>query len=303
MLIEEVEKFLNYLRVEKGFSGNTLGAYRNDLYQMAEFARQKSEKDGLMPEWSAFGRKGMLAYLLNIQSRSYANTTIARKIASANSFFNFLVNEEILRSKPTEGIASRRLGKSLPKPISINQVRNLLEQPHKLRVAEEKRDTAILELLYASGLRASELVSLNHTDFDVKEGTVRCRGKGEKERIIPVHKRAIMAVKAYLDETRPRLVRSAEEKSLFVNRRGDRLTRQGLWQILKGYTKSAGLEKTVTPHTLRHSFATHMLNGGADLRSLQELLGHANISTTQIYTKLTSDHIRETYEKAHPRSN
>jgi integrase/recombinase XerD len=160
----------------------------------------------------------------------------------------------------------------------------------------------MLQLLYASGMRVSELVSLNLADIDTEGGYVRCFGKGHKERLIPIHRQAVLALKEYLSEGRPRLAYSDEEEALFLNRRGDRLTRQGLWQILKGYAKSAELGAEITPHTLRHSFATHMLSGGADLRSVQELLGHANISTTQVYTHLTTEHIRRAYEKSHPRA-
>ena len=160
----------------------------------------------------------------------------------------------------------------------------------------------MLELLYASGMRVSELVSLNLNDIDIKGGSVRCFGKGNKERMVPIYQQVAKVVDEYITQVRTHLVHSDEEQALFLNQRGDRLTRQGLWQILKAYAKSAGLSKQVTPHTLRHSFATHMLSGGADLRSLQELLGHANISTTQIYTHLTSEHIRRTYDKAHPRA-
>ena len=194
------------------------------------------------------------------------------------------------------------MGKSLPKPISVSQVRRLLEQPTKRDTPEAKRDTAMLELLYASGMRVSELVSLNLNDIDIEGGYVRCFGKGHKERLIPIHKRATSAVEEYIKEAHPRLAHGKDEPALFLNARGERLTRQGLWQILKGYAKSAELETDVTPHTLRHSFATHMLNGGADLRSVQELLGHANISTTQVYTHLTTEHIRSSYDRSHPRA-
>ena len=160
----------------------------------------------------------------------------------------------------------------------------------------------MLELLYASGMRVSELVSLNLDDIDIEGGYVRCFGKGHKERLIPIHQQAASTIEDYIKENRPRLVHSKDERALFVNARGERLTRQGLWQILKEYAKSAELGTDITPHTLRHSFATHMLNGGADLRSVQELLGHANITTTQVYTHLTTEHIRNSYEKAHPRA-
>ncbi|MBA7569407.1 Tyrosine recombinase XerD [subsurface metagenome] len=224
-------------------------------------------------------------------------------MAAAKSFFSFVVAEGILKDNPTRDLRSPKVGKSLPKPISVSQVHRLLEQPSILSAPEAKRDGAMLTLLYASGMRVSEMVSLNLKDVDTVEGTVRCFGKGHKERMLHIYQGAANLVDEYVTSARPRLARYREaEKALFLNRRGERLTRQGFWQILKGYAKSANLEKEISPHTLRHSFATHMLNGGADLRSVQELLGHANISTTQVYTHLTSEHIRNTYERSHPRA-
>jgi integrase/recombinase XerD len=301
-LTQDIDRFLNYLTVEKGFSQNTVSAYHNDLYQMADFTQDEAANKGLPPNWENFGRQGILSYQLNLKERGYTDTTRARKMASANSFFNFMKDEGLLKDKPTEGVVSTRVGRSLPKPITINQVRRLLEQPDQINTPEAKRDKAFLELLYASGMRVSELVSLNLDDIDIEGGYVRCFGKGHKERMIPVYRQASVCVEKYVKDIRPRLVHREAEKALFVNHRGDRLTRQGLWQILKGYAKAANLDVGVTPHTLRHSFATHMLNGGADLRSVQELLGHANISTTQVYTHLTDEHIRRTYEKSHPRA-
>jgi len=301
-LKEAIESFLNYLMVEKGFSGNTAVAYRNDLYQLAGFAEEVAGKRGLTPSWTSFGRQEMLSYLLNLKERNYAATTAARKVAAAKSFFSFMVAEGRIKDNPTLNVTSPRVGKSLPKAISYNQVMLLLEQPAKLPTPEAKRDKAILELLYATGMRVSELVFLNLVDINVDDGDVRCFGKGHKERIIPIAHRAAVTVKKYLQEARPHLAHDDTEQALFLNARGERLTRQGLWQILKGYAKSAGLDKAITPHTLRHSFATHMLNGGADLRSVQELLGHANISTTQVYTHLTTEHIRRIYEQSHPRA-
>ncbi len=299
---EDINRFLNYLAVEKGFSENTLAAYHNDLYQLASFVEEQATKQGSTPLWAGFSRQGMLSYLLNLKERNYATTTVARKVAATKSFFNFMVAEGNLKDNPTQNVGSPRIKRSLPKPLSISQIRLLLEQPAKLSTPEAKRDRAMLELSYASGMRVSELVSLNLDDIDAEGGYVRCFGKGHKERIIPIYEQAVLAVEEYVKEVRSHLTHSDEEKALFLNLRGDRLTRQGFWQILKGYAKLANLDIEITPHTLRHSFATHMLNGGADLRSVQELLGHANISTTQIYTHLTTEHVRRTYEKSHPRA-
>lgn len=298
----EINNFLNYLSVEKGFSENTIVAYRNDLNQLAYFAEGETARNEVTPSWANFTRQGMLSYLLNLKERGYADTTAARKVAAAKSFFGFLVAEGNIRTNPTENMSSPSVGKVLPKPISISQVRQLLEQPAKLSTAEAKRDRVMLELLYASGMRISELVSLNMGDVDTKGGYVRCFGKGNKERIIPIYEQVAQAVTKYIEETRPRLARGKNDPALFLNPRGERLTRQGFWQKLKEYAKSANLSAQISPHTLRHSFATHMLSGGADLRSVQELLGHANISTTQVYTHLTTDHIRRAYEKSHPRA-
>ena len=297
---EDIKRFLTYLSVEKGFSNNTLFAYQNDLSQLASFIEERAAKQGSTPSWASFNRQGMLSYQLNLKERNYATTTLARKVAAAKSFFKFMMAEGRLKENPTQNVASPNVGRLLPKPISISQVRRLLEQPAKLSTPEAKRDKAMLQLLYASGMRVSELVSLNLGDI-MDDGYVRCFGKGHKERLIPIVP-AAKAVEEYIKEARPQIVRSDEEKALFLNRRGERLTRQGFWQILKAYAKSAGLDEDVTPHTLRHSFATHMLSGGADLRSVQELLGHANISTTQVYTHLTTEHVRRTYEKSHPRA-
>ena len=297
-----IGNFLNYLTVEKGFPPNTIAAYRNDLNQLAGFIEEEAAKRGSIPPWASFDRQSMLSYLLDLRQRNYAATTIARKVAAVRSFFKFMVAEGLIKANPIQDVRSPKIGRSLPRPISFSQVRLLIEQPSKLSTPEAKRDRAMLELLYASGMRVSELVSLNLGDVDLENGYVRCLGKGNKERVIPIYEQAVLAVKEYIEETRPQVVHNDEEKALFLNPRGERLTRQGFWQKLKEYAKSANLESEVTPHTLRHSFATHMLSGGADLRSVQELLGHANISTTQVYTHLTTEHIRRTYEQSHPRA-
>ncbi|AKG53794.1 integrase/recombinase XerD [Dehalogenimonas sp. WBC-2] len=298
----DIDNFLNYLIVEKGFSSNTKEAYHNDLGQMADFGVKCLRQRGAQDLWDNFNRQDMLAYLLDLKERNYAVTTVVRKLAAAKSFFGFMVEEKRVRQNPTDNIESPKVGKPLPGAISVTQAKMLIEQPTKTGGQEAKRDRAMLELLYASGMRVSELIGLNVQDVDCNECQVRCFGKGSKERIIPIYPQAARIVDEYINEVRHRLLRDEAEQALFLNRRGERLTRQGLWQILKEYAKSAGLSDLVTPHTLRHSFATHMLNGGADLRSVQELLGHANISTTQIYTHLTSEHIRRAYDNAHPRA-
>ncbi len=302
MMKDDIESFLNYLTVEKGYAENTIMAYRNDLSDLGTFAESETAKKSTMPVWENFGRQGILSYLLQLKERNYAATTIARKVAATKSFFGFMVAESKLKDNPTDNIGSPHIGKSLPKALSLSQVRSLLEQPTRQNTLEAKRDKAMLELLYASGMRVSELVSLNLGDVNTTDCFVRCFGKGHKERLIPIYERAARSVREYIDDTRPKLVRTKGENALFLNPRGERLTRQGFWQKLKDYAKSANLEGKISPHTLRHSFATHMLSGGANLRSVQELLGHANISTTQVYTHLTSDQIRQTYEQSHPRA-
>lgn len=302
-MIEPIKSFLNYLAVEKGYSEHTISAYRNDLTGLAEFAQKDMAKHDSSPSWTNFNRQSMLNYLLDLKERGYVATTVARKVAAARSFFGFLVAEGIIKADPSENMSSPAVGKALPKPISISQVRLLLEQPSRLSTAESKRDRAMLELLYASGMRISELVALNLGDVNTEgDYFVRCFGKGRKERIIPLYEQIAKTVKKYIDEDRPKLAHGRKEDALFLNARGERLTRQGFWQKLKEYAKSAGLDAQISPHTLRHSFATHMLSGGADLRSVQELLGHANISTTQVYTHLTTEHVRRTYDKSHPRA-
>ena len=298
-----IHNFLNHLSMEKGFSGNTVEAYRNDLYQLADFVSDNVSIGGRTPQWSGVDRNLLINYILDLKERNYAPATVARKVAAVKSFFDFLVADGVLRSDPTENITSPKVGKSLPKPLSPSEVEALLAEPAKRNTPEGKRDTAMMELLYAGGMRVSELIALDITDVNLEAEFVRCFGKGSKERVIPIHRKAVEAVREYVQEARPELLGKKEgEAALFLNRRGERLTRQGFWLILKGYTKAAGITKPVTPHTLRHSFATHVLSGGADLRAVQELLGHANISSTQIYTHLTSEHVRQAYDKAHPRA-
>ena len=293
--------FLTFMSVEKGASGNTVAAYKNDLQQFDSFITSING-NGKARDWDKTERDLIVDYLLTLRKKNYAEATVARKVAALKSFFQYLQAEGTIRGNPAESLESPRVGRSLPKPLSVTQVDELLEQPLKRNTPEARRDRAMLELLYAAGLRVSELVSLNVEDLNMSGPYVRCMGKGSKERTIPIHEQAAGAVVAYLDDGRAALVKARKESALFVNRRGERLTRQGFWLILKQYAKEANIASPVTPHTLRHSFATHMLRGGAPLRNVQELLGHANISTTQVYTQVANEHVRQVYENAHPRA-
>jgi len=208
----------------------------------------------------------------------------------------------VISEDPSATLDSPKVRKYLPKAISKEEVDQLLAAPAALDSSRGRRDRAILELLYATGMRVSEVVNLDVGDVDPASGTVRCIGKGNKERVIPIYDRAIHAVEEYLERARVQLLKKPEQKALFLNHRGNRLTRQGLWLIIRRYVEELGIKTPVTPHTLRHSFATHLLNGGADLRNVQELLGHANISTTQVYTQVSSDRLRSAYDDAHPRA-
>jgi integrase/recombinase XerD len=292
--------FLTFLSAEKGASANTVAAYRNDLQQLADYIGTRDHTNG----WVSVDRPLVQDFILDLKARGYTETSVARKVAAVRSFFSFLSAEGMVSLNPTEGLTSPRVGKTLPKAISPNEVDELLEQAGRRSTPEARRDRAMLELLYATGMRVTELVSLDmaNLNLDPRSPYVRCMGKGAKERTIPIHDQAMEALSDYLEEGRPMMVRNKDEGALFVNRRGERLTRQGFWLILKGYAKAANLSSEITPHTLRHSFATHMLRGGMPLRNVQEMLGHANISTTQVYTHLTSEHVREVYERAHPRA-
>ena len=295
---DSVNSFLNHLIVERGFSQNTLHAYRNDLYQLEQYLTQSNVK-----RWSDVTSSQLMDYSLSIRSdKGYRNTTTARKVASVKSFFNFLVAEKIINEDPSENISSPKIGRSLPKYLSENEVAKLLDVAASQSNPEGQRNSAILELLYATGLRVSELIALNINDVTTKDAYVRCVGKGSRERIVYMYARAMDAVKNYIENARCTLVKSKDQDALFLNNRGDRLTRQWVWVIIKNLAKQAGTNKNLTPHILRHSFATHMLRGGASLRHVQELLGHSTISTTQVYTHLSNDYIKQEYGKSHPRA-
>ncbi|MBM4429440.1 MAG: site-specific tyrosine recombinase XerD [Chloroflexi bacterium] len=298
---KKIEEFLTSLEVEKGYSENTRVAYKNDLGQFLDYLT--AHADPAVSDWGEVKKDHLVAYISHLKAdREYASTTVARKVAAIKSFFHFLVAEGFIKDDPTATLDSPRVKKYLPRAISQQDVERLLDEAAKKDAPRSLRDRAILELLYATGMRVSELVAMNVGDVDVASASVRCFGKGGKERVIPIYDRAVQALEAYLTKGRLYLLRMPEQKALFLNQRGERLTRQGLWLIVKGYVKEAGIQVPVTPHTLRHSFATHMLRGGADLRNVQELLGHANIATTQVYTQVSNERLREVYDEAHPRA-
>ena len=321
---EAVESYLNHLVVEKGFSSNTLDAYKNDLSQFIEFTKTRWNGATESNEgWRKVDLELLSDYVSDLRAKkSYRETTTARKVAALKSFFNFLVEEEIVESDPTEFLAAPRIGRSLPKFLSEDEMRTLLDQAAKEETPEGLRDRTMLELLYATGLRVTELINLDLEDVNLQEGYIRCKGKGSKERIAYLYPRAVDVLKGYVEDDRPKLLgagkgasennagkngsngktKASDVKALFVNQRKDRLTRQWVWTVLKNCAKTAGLDKPITPHVLRHSFATHMLQGGASLRHVQELLGHSSITTTQVYTHVTNDHIRQEFDRSHPRS-
>ncbi|MGE5597492.1 MAG: tyrosine recombinase, partial [Hyphomicrobiales bacterium] len=275
--------------------------YRNDLAQFQKFV---GEDPGRRNQWQVIDGDRVVGFVEDLKARQYKDATIARKIAAVKSFFGYLAAEGVVDQDPTEQLKSPQVGKQLPRALTPREVDELLEQPARRNTPEARRDKAMLELLYATGLRVTELVSLDVADVSLESDpvTVRCVGKGERERILPLHQRPVDELRQYIFHVRPRLVRNRREAALFVNRRGERLTRQGFWLILKNYAKEANLDKAITPHTLRHTYATHMLSGGMPLRNVQDALGHASISTTQIYTQLTDNQKREQYDKAHPRA-
>jgi integrase/recombinase XerD len=249
-------------------------------------------------------RDDLVNYILFLREREYASATVARKVAAMKSFCHFLLRTDVIDDDPAEELDSPKVKKQLPNTLTPDEVDRLLALPLKNGATPKAlRDVALLETLYATGMRVSEVAQVTLDDLDLEAGVVRCLGKGSKERVMPLYAEAVNAVRAYLDRGRPALAGShTQERTLFLNPRGEELTRQGLWLIIKGYARELGLEDRVTPHTLRHSFATHMLNGGAGLREVQRLLGHANISTTQVYTHISREHLRQVYNGSHPRA-
>jgi integrase/recombinase XerD len=292
---ELVLDFLAYLEYERGLSRNTLEAYRSDLLQFGAHLEQAGG-DAL-----TVGHAELSEFLGGLARDGAAPATLQRKTACLRSFYRHLRREEILERDPTADLRPPRLARRLPSVLSRAEVERLLAQPQGDEPAA-LRDRALLELMYACGLRASEAVGLELADVDLTAGVLRARGKGDKERVVPIGTAARGAVEAYLRHGRPKLAGLRPEPRLFLNRRGGPLTRQGLYKVVQRHARTAGLDRRMSPHTLRHSFATHLLAGGCDLRALQEMLGHADIATTQIYTHLSTQRLKDVYFKAHPRA-
>jgi len=291
--------FLSYLELERGLSRNTLNAYRTDLLQYGEFlsARGADALAARSADVSEF-----LAELATGNGRPACTaSTIHRKAACLRSFYKHLRREELIDEDPTAALSAPRRAKKLPQVLNYAEVQRLLAAPRGDGPAV-LRDRALLELMYACGLRASETIGLEISDLDLQRGFLRARGKGQKERIVPFGRQAVAAVNVYLRSGRPKLVGHRLESKLFVNFRGGPLTRQGLYKIVQRHARAAGLSGKMSPHTLRHSFATHLLAGGCDLRAVQEMLGHADISTTQMYTHLSGEQLKEVYFRTHPRA-
>ncbi len=302
-----ISSFLQHLLVEKGFSQNTCDAYRNDLSQFSEFLDRNGGGPGASKDsfdWKRVDLDTLNQYITDLKDRKgYRNATTARKVASVKSFFGFMAENGIVTEDPTESLGTPKVGRSLPKYLTEDEINKLLKVSYKPGTNEGQRDAVIMELLYATGLRVGELVSLNVGDVNVEESYIRCLGKGSKERIVHLYPKALQELTKYMKSSRRVMLGSRkQEPALFINHRGERLTRQWVWSILKNYAQAAGIKSSITPHTLRHSFATHLLQNGASLRHVQELLGHSSISTTQVYTHLTSPYVREEYEKSHPRA-
>lgn len=294
---EQIIDYLHYLTIERGLSQNTRKSYERDLEQYLTFLTEQHIKD-----WQAMDRVLILSFLQQLQQSGKSSATIIRMVSSLRRFHQFLRQERFTDHDPMQHIDSPKKQQKLPDTLSLSEVERLIETPDTKEVLGI-RDRAILEVMYATGLRVSELIGLQLKDLHLSMGLLQTTGKGDKERIVPLGDLAIQWIETYLEEARPFLTRKhPEESHLFVNNHGKQLSRQGIWKNLKALVRKAGITKNVTPHTLRHSFATHLLENGADLRTVQELLGHADISTTQIYTHITKKRMTEVYKQHFPRA-
>ena len=290
-----IEEYASYLKNVRRKSLNTVESYKRDINQYITYLNRCGVTD-----ISGSVKSNVLMYLLELKDMGKATSTISRTLASLRSFYMFLVQNAVMEENPTTNLEAPRVEKKLPRILTGEQVELLMEQPSD---ADHKgiRDRAMLEVLYAAGIRVSELINLNVGDVNLFMGFIRCAGE-KKERIIPIGNKAIDALGKYIEKARPYMIRRPDERALFVNCSGARLSRQGFWKIVKYYRQKAGIETEITPHTLRHSFAAHLLENGADLHSIQEMMGHADISSTQVYSNLVNKRIKDVYLKAHPRA-
>jgi integrase/recombinase XerD len=300
-LAKQIQRFLDHLTIERGLSDHTVAAYRRDLERYATFLRARGITDARrVDERAVASHVAAVSAATYGDGRRYRATSVVRALSSLRAFHRFLLRDGKISSDPTAAVIRPKLPRSLPKPLTVDDVARVLAHPD--RSAKGLRDRAVLETLYGAGLRISELVGLDLDDLDLQEGSVRVLGKGGKERDVPIGRYARDAISAYLTRVRPQIVTARSRSALFLNLRGGRLTRQGCTGIVQQHAAGAGIRKKVSPHTFRHSFATHLLEGGADVRVVQELLGHASVATTQVYTLVTREHLREVYFTSHPRA-
>src|SRR5271170_3046587 len=291
-----ISSFLTHVRVEKGLSPNTVTAYRQDLAKFALFAQKRRLA------LAAVSKDDLVDFLAALYRQKLESKSVARNLVTLRNFFRFAQMHELIAEDPSINLESPKIRRTLPGYLRLEEVERLLEQPDA-KTAFGLRDRAMLEVLYSTGLRVSELIGLRVTDLDSKVGCIRCIGKGDKERIVPAGRKALGMVEKYLHNARPKLLgKGVASPALFVNRNGHSLSRVGVWKILSAYGRRAGLRMALTPHMLRHSFATHLLERGADLRSVQLMLGHADISTTQIYTHVVEERLKQIYKAHHPRA-
>lgn len=291
-----IQRFLDHIVAERGLSGNTVASYGRDLAQFAGFLEKREVSDP-----HDIDEACVVAFLDTLQKGDYAPTSIARKVSAVRSLMGFLCAEREIERNPVSTLETGRPGRRLPKSLSVDEISRLLNAPD-VRDDLGLRDKAMLETLYATGLRVSELVNLRVDDVNLNMGFLRCVGKGDKERAIPIGEIAAGCIKAYTDGARERLSRGERNPYLFLTKQSGPMSRVMFWKIIKKRAAEAGIAKEITPHMLRHSFATHLLERGADLRSVQEMLGHASIATTQVYTHVSRDHLREVYAESHPRA-
>jgi integrase/recombinase XerD len=293
-----IASFLTHVRVEKGLSANTISAYRRDLVKFESYSKKKKLS------LESVTRDDLIDFLSSLFRQKLESRTVARHLVTLRNFFRFAQTQDLISVDPSLNLESPKIRRSLPGYLRLEEIERLLAQPND-KTPIGLRDRAMLDVLYSTGLRVSELIGLRVMDLDRAVGCVRCIGKGDKERIVPIGKKALALVDRYLRDARPKLVPAGKQvnsPTLFINRRGSSLSRVGVWKILSAYGRGAGLRIPLTPHMLRHSFATHLLEGGADLRSVQLMLGHSDISTTQIYTHVVEERLKQIYKAHHPRA-